>query len=651
MKTNLVFKESLDKQPLKESSGWIAMFDGKKCEIGKDEARDLWGAKQLAIKKLGVPKSKVGELAIDVAFEDDEEGTSNAQFESLKEEDREPIDMEALEAYANMSEGDNITVTSDMLDVFEQALEMAKKYGIKEESLKEQKDITMNEEKQELKEEELNPEVVKKAEAEWATDMQRAKDYWMNEVYFQIENTEDLSKDERILKASEEDIKAMAERISELILNDDHVWGEINDAIEYYIYHDEFMLDEDLKESAYDKDSLKDALKELGFESDDGCWYTYKGNGVFGEIVNRLQNKFGKFKYVDEPKSLIQINCEESLKEEKEEPKLETFDEQMDFLAKDEQEAIDGYERVLALVEDEHVKEQLEKILVEEKAHKEFLEKVKEDKSLEYSHEEHEEEVEKEEEVEVIDEVLQEEIKDESLKEGEELVYVVTELGNDMGTFNSESEAIKFAKEHNHQQVEKRFKDDLEGDYDVVWSNEKFESLKEEKEEELPKEVTIDIHSLVDDDIDLSGDDYNLDEPISDWLSDNYGYCHFGFNYEYDFDKDPDFVYVTDIEWDTSESLGEDLVDLDDVDDDFGCFVKEEKEAPTKVESISWDDLEDDALLEDIDEEECDIDCDEDDCEEKHVCPKCGKEICECNKIEEGKTGFTKGKKPWEVKK
>ena len=86
----------------------------------------------------------------------------------------------------------------------------------------------------------------------------------------------------------------------------------------------------------------------------------------------------------------------ECLKEDKEdakEPKLETFDEQMDFLAKDEQEAIDGYEKVLALVEDEHVKEQLEKILEEERAHKEFLEAVKKDKSLEYSHEEHEEEV------------------------------------------------------------------------------------------------------------------------------------------------------------------------------------------------------------------------------------------------------------------
>ena len=82
----------------------------------------------------------------------------------------------------------------------------------------------------------------------------------------------------------------------------------------------------------------------------------------------------------------------EEPKEDAKEPKLETFDEQMDFLAKDEQEAIDGYEKVLELVDDDFVKEQLTKILEEERAHKEYLEKVKEDKTLEYSHEHKEEE-------------------------------------------------------------------------------------------------------------------------------------------------------------------------------------------------------------------------------------------------------------------
>lgn len=76
--------------------------------------------------------------------------------------------------------------------------------------------------------------------------------------------------------------------------------------------------------------------------------------------------------------------------EETDEPM--TFEEQMDFLAADEDEAISGYEKIIAECEDEHVKEQLEKILIEERAHKEFVEKVKTDRSLEYSHEEEEEE-------------------------------------------------------------------------------------------------------------------------------------------------------------------------------------------------------------------------------------------------------------------
>lgn len=92
---------------------------------------------------------------------------------------------------------------------------------------------------------------------------------------------------------------------------------------------------------------------------------------------------------------------------------LKTFDEQMNFLAKDEQEAIDGYDTVIALVEDEHVKEQLQHIREEEIAHKDYLEAVKKDHSLVYSHEDKEEEEESEEEVEVIEEaVLTEKITD-----------------------------------------------------------------------------------------------------------------------------------------------------------------------------------------------------------------------------------------------
>ena len=51
-------------------AGWIAIYNGKKFEIKKSEAKDLYGAKQLAIKHFKVPKSKQGLLAIDVAYDD-----------------------------------------------------------------------------------------------------------------------------------------------------------------------------------------------------------------------------------------------------------------------------------------------------------------------------------------------------------------------------------------------------------------------------------------------------------------------------------------------------------------------------------------------------------------------------------------------------
>lgn len=57
------------KEPEGKMAGWIAMYGGKKLEIKKSEAKDLYGAKQLAIKKLKVPKSKVGLMAIDVAYD------------------------------------------------------------------------------------------------------------------------------------------------------------------------------------------------------------------------------------------------------------------------------------------------------------------------------------------------------------------------------------------------------------------------------------------------------------------------------------------------------------------------------------------------------------------------------------------------------
>ena len=77
---------------------------------------------------------------------------------------------------------------------------------------------------------------------------------------------------------------------------------------------------------------------------------------------------------------------EEKPEEVKEEPKEEpkSYEELIDFLIADEDEAIKGYDKVLAQLDDKHVIEELNKVRTEEVAHKEFLEKIKEDKTAIY---------------------------------------------------------------------------------------------------------------------------------------------------------------------------------------------------------------------------------------------------------------------------
>jgi hypothetical protein len=56
------FNESVNEAG--DFAGWVAIFNGKKLEIDKSQAKDLYNAKLFAIKTLKVPKSKVGMLAI-----------------------------------------------------------------------------------------------------------------------------------------------------------------------------------------------------------------------------------------------------------------------------------------------------------------------------------------------------------------------------------------------------------------------------------------------------------------------------------------------------------------------------------------------------------------------------------------------------------
>jgi len=67
---NLIENEEIE-QVVEEFAGWIAMYNGKKVEIKKSEAKDLYAAKLKAIQMLKVPKSKQGLLAIKPAVNEE----------------------------------------------------------------------------------------------------------------------------------------------------------------------------------------------------------------------------------------------------------------------------------------------------------------------------------------------------------------------------------------------------------------------------------------------------------------------------------------------------------------------------------------------------------------------------------------------------
>lgn len=53
----------------KELKGWIAFYNKKQVEIVKDkDAKDLYSAKQFAIKHFNVPKSKQSLIAVEPAY-------------------------------------------------------------------------------------------------------------------------------------------------------------------------------------------------------------------------------------------------------------------------------------------------------------------------------------------------------------------------------------------------------------------------------------------------------------------------------------------------------------------------------------------------------------------------------------------------------
>lgn len=117
--------------------------------------------------------------------------------------------------------------------------------------------------------------------------------------------------------------------------------------------------------------------------------------------------------------------------------------------------------------------------------------------------------------------------------------------------------------------------DVIDSTEDLAVVEESNESLKEDKEPELPKEVEVSIGELAfgGDFVDLEDDE--ISDLLSDYLSDTYGFCHKGFKWKGKEDSG-DTLVCYDIEWDTSESLKEDKESLEDL----------EKELQDKADAI-----------------------------------------------------------------
>lgn len=60
------------------------------------------------------------------------------------------------------------------------------------------------------------------------------------------------------------------------------------------------------------------------------------------------------------------------------------YKEKLEFLAKDEEEAIEGYNKIIEELGDNPVVEQLKRIRDEEKAHLDFLRKAQDDENAKY---------------------------------------------------------------------------------------------------------------------------------------------------------------------------------------------------------------------------------------------------------------------------
>lgn len=88
---------------------------------------------------------------------------------------------------------------------------------------------------------------------------------------------------------------------------------------------------------------------------------------------------------------------------------------------------------------------------------------------------------------------------------------------------------------------------DIWYDYDIAFDSDEWE--RKDVETNLPSEVEVSIYDV--DYVEGETDPEELSDILSDYLSDTYGYTHFGF----DFDVKGDTIYIYNIKWDLDEKL------------------------------------------------------------------------------------------------
>ena len=126
--------------------------------------------------------------------------------------------------------------------------------------------------------------------------------------------------------------------------------------------------------------NYKDFTTRLAFD----VYYFFKNRGL--DLSKYMDENDLRDDYIATLMKKALTNCGVKItKDDYLNESLDTFNDKMDFLAKDEDEAIDGYKKVIKTVDNKNVKAQLKKIETEEKAHKDYLERVKKNKDIKYT--------------------------------------------------------------------------------------------------------------------------------------------------------------------------------------------------------------------------------------------------------------------------